>query len=318
MTPDNGAKVLIVKNLGRRYDEIEAVKGITFDIHKGEVFGLLGPNGAGKTTTISVLSTLMQPTTGNAYIIDRGTEHTLATDTNAVRGTIGLVPQDLSIYPTLSAAENVRFFGQMYGVQPKILEKRIDEVLDLVGLLGRRNNRAETFSGGMKRRLNLAVSLVHHPRLLFLDEPSVGVDPHSRERIFDIVRTLKESGTAILYTTHYMEEAELLCDRLGIMDEGQIVAIGTLDDLLTTMGCTESITIRGVPAIEIRARLGFHPSITDIEEHGEETRVYAKSSTSVLGHLQQIVERHPTANLQIAPMSLGDVFLHLTGKELRD
>jgi len=307
-------EALAVDQLRRSYGEMEAVKGISFEIHEGEVFGLLGPNGAGKTTTISVLSTQLRPSSGDARVLGRSVRD----NARAVRPTIGVVPQEISMYPALTAAENVRFFGRMYGIQPATLDQRVESLLELVGLQGRRDDPAGTFSGGMKRRLNLAVSLVHQPRVLLLDEPTAGVDPHSRQHIFDIIRDLRRQGTAILYTTHYMEEAEALCDRLAILDEGKIVAMGTLEQLLTTMRCTETIQIRGVPATEVTGRLGSYPAVTHVEVDGETARVFVRRSTDLLGPLQKLLEKHDGASLQISPMSLGDLFLHLTGKELRD
>ncbi len=304
---------LAVDSLRRAYGDFDAVKEISFAIAPGEVFGLLGPNGAGKTTTISVLSTRLLPSGGTAMVFG----HSIR-DVAAVRGNIGLVPQELSIYPSLTAAENVRFFGQMYGVEAASLERRVDELLEMVGLQPRRDDRAGNFSGGMKRRLNLAVSLVHQPRLLLLDEPTVGVDPHSREHIFEIIRDLRRRGTAILYTTHYMEEAELLCDRLGVMDEGRIVAMGTLRELLTTMGCKETIAIRNAPSQEIATRFSNHPAVSDIDAGSDVCRLFVSDAKKLLGTLQQTLERHPNASLEISPMSLGDLFIHLTGKELRD
>ncbi len=301
-------------DLTKSYGDFEAVKGISFEIRAGEVFGLLGPNGAGKTTTISVLSTQLRASGGRVEVFEHGIDEDIA----AVRRTLGVVPQEIAIYPALTAAENVRFFGQMYGVAARDLTPRVDSLLELVGLHGRANDRAENFSGGMKRRLNLAVSLVHQPRLLLLDEPTAGVDPHSRERIFSIVRDLRNKGTAILYTTHYMEEAESLCDRLGVMDEGQIIAMGTLDDLLARMGSSETVRLRGISSNEVTARLGSHPAVTEITAEGNTTRLFVTRSAEILGALQQLLERHPQASLQVTPMSLGDLFLHLTGKELRD
>jgi ABC-2 type transport system ATP-binding protein len=310
----DAAPALAVDSLRRSYEKLEAVRGISFEIRAGEVFGLLGPNGAGKTTTISVLSTRLRPSGGGATVFG----HDIRADVAAVRRSIGLVPQEISIYPTLTAAENVRFFGRMYGVKPPTVDERVDQLLELVGLTARRDDRAATFSGGMKRRLNLAVSLVHQPRLLLLDEPTAGVDPHSRQHIFEIIRDLRRRGTAILYTTHYMEEAETLCDRLGVMDEGRIVALGTLRQLLATMGGNETVAIRGVPPQEITGHFGGHPLVREIDVAGDLCRLFVADSKKLLGALQQVLEKHPAASLEISPMSLGDLFLHLTGKELRD
>ena len=206
----------------------------------------------------------------------------------------------------------------MYGVEAQLIETRVTELLQLVGLDKRRDDPAGIFSGGMKRRLNLAVSLVHHPGLLFLDEPTVGVDPHSREHIFEIIRSLKQSGTAILYTTHYMEEAESLCDRLAIMDEGKIIATGTLDELLTSLGCSETIQLRGATEPEVTARFGTHPDVREINAKGDTCRLLVSRAANLLGPLQELTHSDDKIAIQITPMSLGDLFLHLTGKELRD
>lgn len=312
--PPPATAVVVVDSLVRFYGDFEAVKGVSFDLRAGEVFGLLGPNGAGKTTTISVLATRLKPTSGGAAVLGRD----IRADVSEIRRQIGLVPQEISIYPSLTAAENVRFFGDMHGVARGELEPRVTELLELVGLAARRDDLAATFSGGMKRRLNLAVSLVHQPAVLLLDEPTAGVDPQSREHIFEIVRNLRRDGTAILYTTHYMEEAQSLCDRLGVMDEGRIIAIGTLGELLATTNCGDTVRIRGVPATEVIARFGAHPSVDTIAEHSDGCRLSVHDAKALLGPLQQLVERYPDSSLEIAPISLGDLFLRLTGKELRD
>ncbi|MFQ5666159.1 MAG: ABC transporter ATP-binding protein [Candidatus Binatia bacterium] len=289
--------------------------GLSLDVNAGEVFGLLGPNGAGKTTTISVVATQLRPTSGDAFVFG----HSVCHDVTAVRRMIGVVPQDIALYPKLTAAENMRFFGRMYGVDKAELERRTDELLGLVGLAERRRDHVSTFSGGMKRRLNLAVSLVHEPRLLLLDEPTVGVDPHSREHIFSIMAGLRERGTAILYTTHYMEEAERLCDRLGVMDEGKIIAMGTLDDLVTQVGCGEVIQLRGLPAAADLGRLRRAAGVCRVEAHDGVTRVFVTRAAEALGPLQQVIGRFVgSVSVEIVPLSLGAVFLHLTGKELRD
>lgn len=306
---------LSVESLRKRYDSIEAVAGLTFEIREGEVFGLLGPNGAGKTTTISVIATQLRPTAGDAVVFGHSVQRDIAT----VRQTIGVVPQDIALYPKLTAAENIRFFGRMYGVSKVALEERIDELLRVVGLEGRRGDYVATFSGGMRRRLNLAVSLVHRPRLLLLDEPTAGVDPHSREHIFQIVRRLREDGTAILYTTHYMEEAERLCDRLGIMDEGKIIAMGSLDDLVTQLGCAEIIEVRGLPPRADLSRLQSAAGVCRIETHDSVTRVFVTSAARALAPLNQTIGRYTDqVSVEITPLSLEALFLQLTGKELRD
>ncbi len=303
-----------VEALWKRYGAIEAVAGLSFEIAEGEVFGLLGPNGAGKTTTISVLATRLRPSAGDALVFG----HSVRTDVAAVRQMIGVVPQEISLYPKLTAVENVKFFGRMHGVPKAPLQRRVDELLELVGLDGRRNDEVDTFSGGMKRRLNLAVSLVHEPKLLLLDEPTAGVDPHSREHIFSIVRRLRTQGTAILYTTHYMEEAERLCDRLGIMDEGKIIAMGTLDALLGALDCSEVIDLRGLPPTTDMSRLRSAPGVCRLEvrEHG--VRLFVKSAARVLAAIPQAVGRTDGVHVEIAPLSLETLFLELTGKELRD
>ena len=200
---------------------------MSFQIKEGEIFGLLGPNGAGKSTTINMLATYLAPTSGTATIAGVS-----ISDTQRAKRQIGLVPQEIALYDDMSADRNMRFFGELFGVSGNELTARIDDLLDKVGLLDRKKDLVSTFSGGMKRRLNLAVGLIHQPPLLMLDEPTVGVDPQTREAIFELVEQLAGSGTATLYTTHYMEEAERLCDRIAIIDEGRIVASGTLDELL--------------------------------------------------------------------------------------
>ena len=310
-----GEVALRLEGLRKRYGTIEAVAGLSFEIHAGEVFGLLGPNGAGKTTTISVIATQLRPTSGDAIVFGHSVRHNVA----EVRRMIGVVPQEISLYPKLTAAENIKFFGRMYGVPKDELERRLDELLELVGLETRRDDYVDIFSGGMKRRLNLAVSLVHQPKLLLLDEPTVGVDPHSREHLFSIVRRLRNEGTAILYTTHYMEEAERLCDRLGIMDEGKIIALGTLDALLAEAGCSEVVELRGLPPAADLSRLQSTPGVCRMEVEESVTRLFVSNAAAVLAPLQQALSRYPEhVMVQITPLSLENLFLQLTGKELRD
>jgi ABC-2 type transport system ATP-binding protein len=307
--------VLRVDSLQKRYGEIDAVAGVSFDVREGEVLGLLGPNGAGKTTVISILATERAPSGGDATLLD----HSIRKEPKLVRRMIGIAPQDIAIYPMLTAAENLRFFGRIYGVSRAVLESRIGELLQLVGLEKRRNDYAGTFSGGMKRRLNLAAALVHSPRVLLLDEPTAGVDPQSREHIFEIVRRLREAGTAILYTTHYMEEAEGLCDRLGIMSQGKLVAMGTLDALLANLECAEIIEVRGLPPGTDLAAVQSAGGVCRVERTDGVTRLFVRSATRLLEPLQKIISRsRQPVHLKITPISLEHLFLGLTGTELHD
>ena len=249
---------LRVDRLGKRYGATQAVVELSFDIFEGEVFGLLGPNGAGKTTTISMLATQRPPSAGDATLFGRS----ICKEPKAIRQMIGIAPQEVALYPMLTAAENLRFFGRLHGVRRGELAGRIDRLLTLVGLEAHRNDFVGTFSGGMQKRLNLAVALVHEPRLILLDEPTAGVDPQSREHIFEIIRGLRDRGRAILYSTHYMEEAEKLCDRLAIMDQGNIITIGTLNNLMAAANCAETIEIGGLGGSWISPAYDPHPKFS--------------------------------------------------------
>jgi ABC-2 type transport system ATP-binding protein len=303
-------------DLARSFGEVEAVRGVSLHIEEGETVGLLGPNGAGKTTTLSMLAALLPPSSGDAHIFGVS----LCRDARTVRRLVGLAPQEVSLYPELTADENLRFFGRLYGLGGTRLRERADELLDLVGLLSRRRDRVATYSGGMKRRLNLACSLLHEPRLLLLDEPTVGVDPQSRDRIFDAVRELARRGRTILYSTHYMEEAERLCDRITIMDEGRIVAAGTLGELLQILGMGEIIELRGLGDELGGGRLASIPGITKVERGERSTRIFVESAARALPAVAAIASaaNEKLRGVQIYPVDLERVFMHLTGKHLRD
>ncbi len=227
-TPEIGADVVSVSGVTKNFGKIEAVRGISFTIKRGEIFGLLGPNGAGKTTLINMIATYLHPSSGSISVLGLDTVR----QAQQVKERIGVVPQEIALYNDLNAMENLNFFAEMYSMSKELIEKRAKELLDLMGLYERRNDAVNTYSGGMKRRLNIAVGLMNNPDLLLLDEPTVGVDPQSREAIFENIEGLKKSGLTILYTTQYMEEAERLCDHIAIIDEGKVVAIGTLEQLL--------------------------------------------------------------------------------------
>ena len=231
--PDHNL-LLKVQNLRKSYPNgYEAVKGLDFNIRRGEIFGFLGPNGAGKTTTISMLSGLQPPTSGQ--IIFDGLDTRSKRNLKQVKRQIGLVPQELALYPTLSAYDNLTFFGRIYSLSGKKLKQRVQSTLEMVGLADRAGDAVKTFSGGMKRRINIAAALLHEPQILFLDEPTVGVDPQSRNAIFESIEQLNRDGMTILYTTHYMEEAQRLCDRVAIIDNGQIVACDTTSALIRSI-----------------------------------------------------------------------------------
>src|ERR1700733_5866897 len=213
-----------VEQLRKQYGDIAAVKDVTFTAHTGEIFGLLGPNGAGKTTTIGCISSLLTPTAGHIRVMG----HDVVRDGVAARRSIGVVPQEIALYEDLSARENLSYWGGAQGMRNPKLRERIQQVLELTGLQNRAREPVKQFSGGMKRRLNFACGILHSPKVLLLDEPTVGVDPQSRVRLLDLVRAQAQAGTCVIYTTHYMEEAEALCDRLAIMDHGKVIAAGTL------------------------------------------------------------------------------------------
>jgi ABC-2 type transport system ATP-binding protein len=233
---------LVAKDLHKSFNEHKAVNGVSFAIYKGEIFGLLGPNGAGKTTTIRILSTVLEPDQGDISIGGHSTKR----EADAVRNLIGVCPQELALYVELGALDNLVFFGRMAGLSSQEAKEQAMSHLKLVGLEGRSKGRIDKFSGGMKRRVNLAVSLMGHPHLLFLDEPTVGIDPQSRNNIYETIEGLRDNGMTILYTTHYMEEADRLCDRVAIMDGGQIIALDTPHELKTQIGPPDQVTLEDV------------------------------------------------------------------------
>ena len=233
---------LTAENLQKSFNELKAVNGISFTIYKGEIFGLLGPNGAGKTTTIRILSTVLEPDRGDVTI----GEHSIRHNADAVRRLIGVCPQELALYADLSALDNLVFFGRMVGLNGREAKSQAIANLELMGLMDRARGRVDKFSGGMKRRINLAIALMGHPQLLFLDEPTVGIDPQSRNMIYETIERLRDGGMTILYTTHYMEEADRLCHRVAIVDGGQIIAMDTPYQLKSKIGPPEQVTLEDV------------------------------------------------------------------------
>src|SRR5262249_18126463 len=263
---------IVLSDLRREYDGREVVRGVSLDIPEGEIFGLLGPNGAGKTTLLSMISTRVRPTSGDAWVHGKHVVH----DVHSVRRLLNVAPQEEALYPSLTAAENLAFFAELYGVPRAERARGVADALEAVELTGRKDDRVSTYSGGMRRRLNLGCALVSGPRLVLLDEPTVAVDPQSRAHIFDAVRALRARGTTIIYTTHYLEEAESLCDRIAIMDEGKIVACGTLPELLATSRATEVIELRLLAAPATVAPLEAVEGVQKVETVGNEIRLFTE------------------------------------------
>ena len=288
----------------KQFGEIKAVAGVSFEIARGEVFGLLGPNGAGKTTTISMLTGLLHPDSGHIYL--QGSPDPTQPH---IRKKVGVVPQSLAIYDELTAEENLRFFGSLYLLKGSRLKERIEWSLDLAGLQERRKDRVKTYSGGMKRRLNLACGLIHDPPILLLDEPTVGIDPQSRNILFDQIEKLKDDGRTLIYTTHYMEEAERLCNRVAIIDHGRILAMDTVEQLITShagKACVTAVMDKApaenipLPAVPDNLTLRFE-AVKPIEEVARLTNLGVEFKSV---HIDQ--------------PDLESVFLNLTGRSLRD
>lgn len=311
--------ILEVQSLMKKYGDFAAVKGISFDIQAGEIFSLLGPNGAGKTTTISMLSTLYAPTSGDATIDG----HSITKDPMAVKQVIGVVPQELALYEDLSARENLVFWGQMYGLGGKTLASRVDEVLGQIGLTDKARNKVKTYSGGMKRRVNIGVGLLHKPRLLFMDEPTVGIDPQSRRAILDTVRDLNRQGMTVLYTTHYMEEAQEISNRVGIIDHGELIALGTQKELTRQVGESETLVLHIGENDDPQALAKSLDGVQDVLEVTPGDHAVAVIAHEAEEVLAAVVTRANEAGIKIRSIDIREpnleaVFLHLTGRALRD
>jgi ABC-2 type transport system ATP-binding protein len=307
------APVLRCEGLRKRYGDRLAVDGVSFEIAERECYGLLGPNGAGKTTTISMVCGLVACDEGQIAVDGH------AGGTLQAKAAIGYVPQDLALYPDLSAVENLTFFGRLYGLAGKELQDRINETLGLVGLAERGKDRIGTYSGGMKRRANMAAGLLHRPKLLVLDEPTVGVDPQSRNAILETVGDL---GVAVLYTTHYMEEAAKLCDRVGIIDDGHLVAEGTASALIAAHGGRDKVHLScdGADLKELAAACTQLESVHDVHEADGHLELTTDHGPVILPAVVAVAARHGVelTGVDVRSPDLEDVFLHLTGKELRD
>jgi len=307
--------MIYVSNLRKTFDTIEALKGISFNIPQGECYGLLGPNGAGKTTTISILCTIIKPDEGEVNIAG----YDLLKSPLDCKKNIGVVTQEIALYNELSAYDNLLFLGGMYKVSRQELLKRLDETLNLLGLTDRKNDKVKTYSGGMKRRVNLASALLHKPKILFMDEPTVGIDPQSRNLIFEVVEKLHKEGMTIVYTTHYMEEAERLCDCIGIIDNGKIIAQGTLNELRTLGSMKESVVISYTNLTNECYNI-IEKEWNDLQRIDDTIHFY---SMNIQGDLSKIILKCnefglDIRHIDIQKINLETIFLSLTGKRLRD
>jgi len=306
-----------VQNLVKQFGAIKAVDGISFDVQQGEIFSLLGPNGAGKTTTISMISCLLQPDSGQVLVMG----HSTSTAAQQVKAAIGVVPQEIALYEDLSARENLLFWGKMYGLRGGSLKQRVEEGIDLIGLAEHASRRAGKYSGGMKRRLNIGIALLHRPQVIIMDEPTVGIDPQSRRSILDGVRKLNREGATVFYTTHYMEEAAEISDHIAIMDHGQLIALGTHAELIRLVGQQTRIDLTlnaENPAVLTAWREAAGVSQAYAED-GHLT-VLAEDSNLVLPRLFESATALGTriTGIEVNEPNLEAVFLHLTGRALRD
>lgn len=306
-----------IRGLCKSFGSLKAVDGVDFHVEENELFGLLGPNGAGKSTLISMLTTLLKPDSGEMVI----NNYNINISQRAIKEIIGLVPQEIALYPTLTARENLMFWGRMYGLSGKLLKERADEALEIAGLADRQKDRIESYSGGMKRRINIAAALLHHPKVLIMDEPTVGIDPQSRNHILETVLKLNKEGMTVIYTSHYMEEVDFLCTKVAIMDHGRIIAMGTKDELRRLMGDKDIINLEisntEAGIIDIVKSI---PGVESISVDGNRIKVITKEAGAIMA---KVVSAIDSAKCRIFSMSveesnLESVFLHLTGRALRD
>jgi ABC-2 type transport system ATP-binding protein len=318
MATADGGPVLACRDLRRRFGQRLAVDGVGFRVDPGETYGLLGPNGAGKTTTISMICGLLRRDGGEVTVAGASLDR----DPGAVKAAIGYVPQDIALYPDLSGAENLRFWGRMQGLSGRELAARVDAVLEVVGLADRARDKVGDYSGGMQRRLNIGAGLLHRPRLLVLDEPTVGVDPQSRNAILENVEALRGEGSAVLYTTHYMEEAERLCDRVGIIDQGRLIAEGTRRELVAQVGERDRIELAASGDL-IGLAAGYKRTLDGVDEAtvvAGGLHLVARDGRRLLPKLLELAETAgvEVTSVEVVEPDLEAVFLHLTGKALRD
>ncbi|WP_442598730.1 ABC transporter ATP-binding protein [Neobacillus sp. D3-1R] len=311
--------MLIVNDIKKSFDKKEVVRGVSFSVNKGESFGLLGPNGAGKSTTISMICGLLTYDSGEVTVDGISVKK----NPLDIKKKIGVVPQEIALYPTMSAKENLLFWGKMYGLSGKEAKKRADEVLEYVGLSDRAKDKIETFSGGMKRRINIGASLMHEPELLIMDEPTVGIDPQSRNHILETVKQLNQNGMTVIYTSHYMEEVEFLCDRIGIVDQGKMIALGTKTDLVNRLagGTMIKLTVDALNETFISSL----KSVTNVEKvlvqpESKTVEVFVQNHQQAFGEIiaTAMENQIQVLSFEVQEPNLESLFLSLTGRTLRD
>jgi ABC-2 type transport system ATP-binding protein len=310
--------MITCEKVNKRYGERHVVKDLNLTIEKGEVFGLLGPNGAGKTTSISMMTSQSLPSDGNIIVNDLNAQQ----KQKQVKKIVGIVPQDIALYPMLSAIDNLKFFGELYGIKGKLLKEKVSELLELVGLTDRAKEPIKNYSGGMKRRINIAAALIHNPLVVFMDEPTVGIDPQSRNQIFDLIRLLKSQGITVVYTTHYMEEATVLCDRVAIVDGGQIIALGTVEELVAQVygGVIELSCENDEEAIGLSKKLSETSFVKNVRISEKRLELVVEDiNQNVAVLLEKLNRQESSARVtNIMHPSLETLFLYKTGKKLRD
>ncbi len=310
--------MLELVDLSKKFKQFYAVKNLNMFIEKGEIVGLLGPNGAGKSTAISILSSLIEPTTGDV----RFKNSSIIKSPGPIRDVIGMVPQEIALYDDLTAEENLQFFGRIYRLSGVELKQKIDEVLELIGLSDRRKDVVKKFSGGMKRRLNIGVALLHNPELIIMDEPTVGIDPQSRNYILETVKRLnREKEMTVLYTSHYMEEVEFLCDRIYIMDQGNLIASGTNEEIKRILSAEKTIEIKSDRINEFFVQsLRNDATINSVTEGEKAVTIIVPRETKAFGTILKYAEEAEIElnSVDVQEATLEDVFLHLTGRALRD
>jgi len=309
--------MLEVHNCTRRFSTIQALSDVSFAVHSGEIFGLLGPNGAGKTTLIHIIAMIDTADGGTVTVNGMDTRR----QPTKIRPLVGLVPQEPGFYAALSARENLEFWGTMYGVGRNILSSRIADLLEVTGLSNRANEPVSRFSGGMRRRLNLALGLVHHPSLILLDEPTLEVDPQSRRQIVDFIRGLAQEGSTVIYTTHQLSDAQEVCNRLGIMDQGKIIAQGTLTELREHLPACSTLCVEFDDTVDdalAAALMGPLPGAGAIAVKGSTVRIEVKDLRTLMSSVAEVVAMPGVTGFRMEEASLENIFLHLTGRGMRD